>query len=34
MFLYGALVINAPFYMGLVQGLQKTDRSGTVGTWS
>jgi hypothetical protein len=34
MFLYGAMVVNAPFYCGLVQGLQKTDRSGTVGTWS
>lgn len=34
MFLYGSLVVNAPFYCGLVQGLQKTDRSGTVGTWS
>jgi hypothetical protein len=34
MFLYGSLVVNAPFYCGLLQGLQKTDRSGTVGTWS
>jgi hypothetical protein len=34
MFLYGALVVNAPFYCGLIQGLQKTDRSGSVGTWS
>lgn len=34
LFLYGSLVVNAPFYCGLVQGLQKTDRSGTIGTWS
>jgi hypothetical protein len=34
MFLYGALVVNSPFYCGLVQGIQKTDRSGTIGTWS
>jgi hypothetical protein len=34
MFLYGALVVNAPFYCGLIQGVQKTDRSGTLGTWS
>lgn len=34
MFLYGSLVVNSPFYCGLIQGIQKTDRSGTVGTWS
>lgn len=34
MFMFGSLVINAPFYCGLVQGLQKSDRSGTIGTWS
>lgn len=34
MFMYGSLVVNSPFYCGLVQGLQKTDRSGSVGTWS
>lgn len=34
MFMYGAMVVNAPFYCGLIQGLQKTDRSGSVGTWS
>jgi hypothetical protein len=34
MFLYGALVVNAPFYCGLIQGLQKTDRTGSSGTWS
>jgi hypothetical protein len=34
MFMYGSLVINAPFYCGLLQGLQKTDRSGSIGTWS
>jgi hypothetical protein len=34
MFLFGALVVNAPFYCGLLQGIQKTDRSGAVGTWS
>jgi hypothetical protein len=34
MFLFGAMVVNAPFYCGLIQGIQKTDRSGTTGTWS
>jgi hypothetical protein len=34
MFLFGALVVNAPFYCGLLQGIQKSDRSGTTGTWS
>ena len=34
MFLYGSLVCNAPFYLGLLQGVQKTDRSGSIGTWS
>ena len=34
MFAYMALVVNAPFYCGLIQGLQKTDRSGSSGTWS
>lgn len=34
MFLFGALVLNAPFYCGLLQGIQKSDRSGSVGTWS
>lgn len=34
MFLFGSLVVNAPFYCGLLQGLQKTDRSGSIGTWS
>jgi hypothetical protein len=34
MFLFGSLVVNAPFYCGLIQGIQKTDRSGASGTWS
>ena len=34
MFMLGALVVNAPFYCSLIQGLQKTDRSGSTGTWS
>jgi hypothetical protein len=34
MFMYGSLCVNAPWYMGLLQGIQKTDRSGSVGTWS
>jgi hypothetical protein len=34
MFLFGSLVVNAPFYCGLIQGLQKSDRSGSTGTWS
>jgi hypothetical protein len=34
MFLFGSMVVNAPFYCGLVQGLQKSDRSGSVGTWT
>jgi hypothetical protein len=34
LFLFGSLVVNAPFYMGLLQGIQKSDRSGTTGTWS
>lgn len=34
MFMYGALVANAPQYCGILQGLQQTDRSGTTGTWS
>jgi hypothetical protein len=34
MFAFGSLVVNAPFYCGLIQGVQKSDRSGTTGTWS
>jgi hypothetical protein len=34
MYTYGAMVCNAPFYCGLLQGLQQSDRSGTTGTWS
>jgi hypothetical protein len=34
MFMYGAMVVNAPFYCGLLQGIQKSDRSGSSGTWS
>lgn len=34
MFMYGALVSNAPQYCGLLQGIQQTDRSGSTGTWS
>lgn len=34
MFMYGAPVVNAPQYCGLIQGLQVSDRSGTTGTWS
>ncbi len=34
MFMLGALVVNSPFYCGLIQGVQKTDRSGSTGTWS
>jgi hypothetical protein len=34
MFAYMALVVNAPFYCSLLQGIQKTDRSGSSGTWS
>lgn len=34
MFLFGSLVVNAPFYCGLIQGIQKSDRSGSIGTWS
>lgn len=34
MFTYGALAANAPQYSGLLQGLQRTDRSGSTGTWS
>lgn len=34
MFMYGALVANAPFYCGIMQGIQKSDRSGSTGTWS
>lgn len=34
MFMFGALVVNAPFYCGLIQGIQKSDRSGSTGTWS
>lgn len=33
-FEYGALVANAPFYCGIQQGIQLTDRSGSTGTWS
>jgi len=33
-FTYGALAANAPFYCGLLQGIQQTDRSGSTGTWS
>jgi hypothetical protein len=34
LFNYGTPVANAPFYSGLLQGIQKTDRSGSTGTWS
>ena len=34
MFLFGSLVVNAPMYCGLIQGIQKSTRSGTSGTWS
>jgi len=34
MFMYGALVANAPQYCGIMQGIQKSDRSGSTGTWS
>lgn len=34
MFTYGAVAANAPQYSGLLQGLQKTDRSGSTGTWT
>lgn len=34
MFLFGSLVVNAPQYAGLIQGIQKTTRAGTTGTWS
>ncbi len=34
MFMYGALVANAPQYNGIMQGIQKSDRSGSTGTWS
>lgn len=34
MFMYGALVANAPQYCGILQGIQQTDRSGSTGTWS
>ncbi len=34
MFMYGALVSNAPQYCGLLQGLQVSDRSGSTGTWA
>lgn len=33
-FTYGALASNAPFYCGIQQGLQRSDRSGSTGTWS
>jgi hypothetical protein len=33
-FEYGALAANAPFYCGIQQGIQLTDRSGSTGTWS
>lgn len=33
-FTYGALAANAPFYCGIQQGIQRTDRSGSTGTWS
>ncbi len=34
LFDYGALAANAPQYSGLLQGIQRTDRSGSTGTWS
>jgi hypothetical protein len=34
MFTYGALAANAPQYSGILQGLQRTDRSGSTGTWT
>lgn len=33
-FTYGALAGNAPFYCAIQQGLQRSDRSGSTGTWS
>jgi hypothetical protein len=33
-FYYGALTLNAPQYCGLLQGLQRSDKVGTTGTWS
>ena len=34
MFTYGSMVANAPQYCGRIGGLQVSDRSGSVGTWS
>jgi hypothetical protein len=34
MFTFGAMVANAPQYSALLSGIQKSDRSGTTGTWS
>ena len=34
MFTYGAIGANAPQYSGILQGLQRTDRSGSTGTWT
>lgn len=34
MFMYGALAANAPQYSAIMQGLQRTTRSGSAGTWS
>lgn len=34
MFTYETPVANGPFYSGIQQGIQRTDRSGSTGTWS
>lgn len=34
MFAYETLAANAPFYCGIQQGIQRSDRSGSTGTWS
>jgi hypothetical protein len=34
MYNYGALVAEGPQYSGILQGIQKTDRSGSTGTWT
>jgi hypothetical protein len=34
MYNYGSLVAEGPQYSGLLQGIQKTDRSGSTGTWT
>jgi len=34
LFTYGSLAANSPQYSGLLQGIQKTDRSGSTGSWT